>query len=228
MPSYKKHILFSLIMALPFFPNVFYLSLALFGTSIIDFDNNIKENQIIIMLLIGVVLALILYIFNLPSMIGVILIFLALIFYISQHRGFMHSIFGIIVISIFLTVFSSGFYLLLMNIIDLKVILILLSIILGFIVLNRKLILPYIILMIIGIYLTPNSFLNIYYIFGAIFLGCLSHITLDLFTSNGISLFSPLYSRKFHKITGLVILIAWILLAIIFLFYRWNFFNLVN
>jgi inner membrane protein len=220
MPSYKIHIPFALIMALPFFPNVFLLSLALFGTSIIDFDNNIKENQIIIMFLIGVVLALILHIFSLPSMIGIILIFLAVIFFISQHRGFMHSIFGMIVISLFLTVFSTGFYLLLVDIVGLKVILILLSIILGFIVLNRKLLFPYVILMIAGIYLTPEISLNAYYIFGAFFLGCLSHVTLDLFTSHGVGLFSPLYSRNFHKISGLVILIVWAFLAVIFLFYR--------
>ncbi|HEY0196226.1 MAG TPA: metal-dependent hydrolase [Methanobacterium sp.] len=218
MPSYKIHIPFALIMALPFFPNVFLLSLALFGTSIIDFDNHIKENQIIIMFLIGVVLALILYIFNLPSMIGIILILLALIFYISQHRGFMHSIFGIIVISIFLTIFAAGFYLLLVDIIDLKVILILLSIILGFIVLNRKLVFPYVILMIAGIYLTPNLPFNVYHIFGATFLGCLSHVALDLFTSSGVSLFSPLSSRKYHKLSGILIIVIWIIAALVYLF----------
>lgn len=227
MPSYKTHIPLALVMVLPFFPDVFYLSLALFGTSIIDFDNNVKENQIIIMLLIGMVLGLILYIFNLPSMIGIILILLALIFFISQHRGFMHSIFGIIVLSVFLTIFATGFYLLLVNMVALKVILILLSIILGFIVLNRKLLFPYIILMIIGIYLTPNLSFNMYHVFGAIFLGGLSHVTLDLFTSRGVSLFSPLYSRSFHKITGLIILTVWGLLAMFFLFNRWNFLNLI-
>ncbi len=219
MPSYKIHIPFALIMALPFFPNVFLLSLALFGTSIIDFDNNIKENQIIIMFLIGIILALILYIFNLPAIIGVILILMAIIFFISKHRGFMHSIFGIIAISVFLSAFSTGFYLLLVDILSLKVILILLSIILGFIVLNRKLLLIYLILMITGIYLTPEMTFNVYHIFGAFFLGCLSHVTLDLFTSQGVSLFSPLSSRNYHKISGLVILIAWALLAIINLFY---------
>lgn len=220
MPSYRNHILFSIIMALPFFPNVFFISLAVFGASIIDFDSNIKENQIIIMFLIGCILALILYIFNLPSIIGLILMLLAVIFYISQHRGFMHSIFGIMVISLFLTTFALGFYLLLVNTVDLKIILMALSIILGFIVLNRKLIIPYIILMIVGIYLTPIMSLNVYQVFGAFFLGCFSHVTLDLFTSSGVGLLSPLYSKKFHKITGLTILVIWILVAILFLFYR--------
>ncbi len=218
MPSYKIHVPFALIMALPFFPNIFLLSLALFGTSIIDFDNNIKENQIIIMFLIGLVLALILYIFNLPSMIGIILILLAVIFFISRHRGFMHSILGIAAISIFLTVFATGFYLLLVDVVDLKIILVLLSIILGFIVLNRKLFFPYLILMIIGIYLTPNLSLNIFHIFGAFFIGCLSHITLDLFTSSGVSLLSPLSSRKFHKLSGVLIMVIWIVAAVPYLF----------
>lgn len=224
MSSYRNHILFSLIMALPFFPNVFYLSLVLFGTSIIDFDNNIKENQIIIMFLIGCVLALILYIFNLPSIIGIILMLLAVIFYISNHRGFMHSIWGIAAISIFLTIFASGFYLLLVDIVDLKIILILLSTILGFIVLNRKLVFPYVILMIVGIYLTPDMSLNMLDVFWAFFLGGFSHVALDLFTSSGVGLFSPLYSKKFHKITGIIILVIWILVATGFLIYRWNFF----
>lgn len=172
------------------------------------------------MFLVGVVLALILYILTLPSMIGIILILLAVIFYISQHRGFMHSILGMMVISLFLTFFSAGFYLLLVDVVSMKVILILLSIILGFIVLNRKLLFPYVILMIAGIYLTPEVSLNVYYIFGAFFLGCLSHVTLDLFTSQGVGLFRPLSSRNYHKISGLVILIAWALLAVIFVLYR--------
>ncbi|MBM4242128.1 MAG: metal-dependent hydrolase, partial [Euryarchaeota archaeon] len=35
MSSYKKHGLFSLIMVLPFFPDVFYLSLAFIAAAII-------------------------------------------------------------------------------------------------------------------------------------------------------------------------------------------------
>ena len=135
------------------------------------------------------------YIFNLPAIIGVILILMAIIFFISKHRGFMHSIFGIIAISVFLSAFSTGFYLLLVDILSLKVILILLSIILGFIVLNRKLLLIYLILMITGIYLTPEMTFNVYHIFGAFFLGCLSHVTLDLFSQGGEPLQSPFFKE---------------------------------
>lgn len=36
---------------------------------------------------------------------------------------------------------------------------------------------------------------NPYYIFGALFVGCLSHVVLDLFTPSGVELLNPLSSK---------------------------------
>ncbi len=217
MPSYKKHILFSLIMALPFFPDVFYLSLAVIGTSIIDFDHQLKIKNLFIMVLFGILLTFLLYLLKLPLILGLLLIFLALIFFICKDRGFMHSLFGITLTAVVLTFFIIGLYFLIFNFTSNKMaILVIILSFLGFLSLNRKLIAPYIVLVVIGIILLPNLDINIYSIFGALFLGFLSHITLDLFTPSGVGLLSPLSSKKFHKITGLIILMVWISVAVIF------------
>lgn len=222
MPSYKKHVLFSLIMALPFFPDVFYLSLAVIGASIIDFDHPVKKNNLMIMILFGILLCLILYLLNLPIILGVILIALALIFYISKHRGFMHSIFGIIIITIFLTIFIVGSYLLFIDFSqNLKIFLIVISLLLGFMVLNRNLLIPYSFLLLIGIILTNSLVLNPYYIFGALFWGCLSHIILDLFTPSGVSLFYPLSSKRCKKAPGILLMIIWIIFAVFISLYSY-------
>lgn len=217
MPSNKKHILFSLIMVLPFFPDIFYISLAVIATSIIDLDRQLQNKNLMIMVLIGILTAIILYLINLPYMIGVILVILAIIFFISKHRGFAHSIFGITVITSFLSFFIMGSYLVLMNYTEPKINLLVILLFLGFLVLNEKLIVPYSILIIIGVLLSSNLNFNLFNIFWSILLGCLSHITLDLFTPKGVDLFSPLYSKKFHKITGMIFLILWMVLVVIHL-----------
>lgn len=219
MPSYKKHVLFSIIIALPFIQDVFYLSLAVIGASIIDMDHHVKKNNLIIMAIFGVILSLLLYILKLPILIGIILIIMALIFYISKHRGFTHSIFGTILFSIFLTFFVLGLNSVLSNFnLENKLPLILISIILGIIVLNKKILLPFIILVPLGIILTPYNDISLYYVFLALFVGCISHIILDLFTPSGIKLLNPLSSKKFKKNSGLFLFILWILGIFVFYF----------
>ena len=115
MPSYKKHILFALIMVLPFFPDVFYLSLAVIGTSIIDFDHLLKIKSLFIMGLMGILLTFLLYLLKLPLILGLLLIFLALIFLVCKDRGFMHSVFGVTLTSVILTLFIIGSYFLIFN-----------------------------------------------------------------------------------------------------------------
>jgi inner membrane protein len=212
MPSYKKHILFSLIMVLPFFPDVFYLSLAVIGTSIIDFDHLLKIKSLFIMGLMGILLTFLLYLLKLPLILGLLLIFLALIFLVCKDRGFMHSVFGVTLTSVILTLFIIGSYFLIFNFTSNRLaILIVIISFLGFLSLNKKLVAPFIVLVVVGMLLLPVPDVNLYSIFGALFLGFLSHITLDLFTPSGVALFNPLSKRKYHKITGLVILGVWIL-----------------
>lgn len=219
MPSYKKHVLFSIIIALPFIHDVFYLSLAVIGTSIIDMDHHVKKKNLIIMAIFGILLSSSLYILKLPFFIGISLIMMAFIFYISKHRGFTHSIFGISLLSFLLTFFVLGIIPLLnMFNVDIKLSLILISLILGIIVLNKKILLPYLILAPIGIIIMPDSNISLNYTFLAIFIGCISHVMLDLFTPRGIRFLNPLSSKKFKKSLGIVLFILWIIGAFIFNF----------
>jgi len=210
MSSYKKHILFSIIIALPFIQDVFYLSLTVIGTSIIDMDHHVKKNNLIIMVFFGIILFILLYMLKLPYLIGISLIVIALIFHLSRHRGFSHSILGVLILSSLLTFFILGFYSLFYGLnIESKIPLIIISIILGIMILNKKILLPFFILALSGVIITPNANLSIYYTFLAILTGSLSHIILDLFTPRGIELFNPLSSRKFKKYVGTGLFILW-------------------
>jgi inner membrane protein len=105
-----------------------------------------------------------------------------------------------------------GFY------IENKLSLILISLILGIIILNKRILLPFLILVPTGIILMYNTTITPYYVFLAIFLGGISHIMLDLFTPSGIKLLNPLSSRKFKKNLGIILFILWIFGIFIFNF----------
>ncbi len=210
MSSYKKHVLFSIIMTLPFFRDVFYLSLAVLGASILDMDHHIKNKNLIIMAIFGVLLSSLLYILKLPFLVGIFLIISAILFYISLHRGFMHSLIGIFVVAVFLAFFVLGLNILLeIYKINNYVSFIIISIILGLMILNKKIIPVFCFLTSIGIFITPLPKFHLYYIFIAILLGCLSHIILDLFTPRGIELFNPISSKRCKKGCGTVLLVLW-------------------
>ena len=219
MPSYKKHALFSLIIAVPFIHDIFYLSLALIGASMIDMDHHIRKNDLILLAVLGVLLTFSLYILKLPFLIGISLIIMAFIFYLSKHRGFVHSIWGVLTLSFLLAFSIIGIYTLLHGFnIDEKISLIVISVILGIIALNKKFLLPFFIFVPVGIIITKNTDLNILYVFLAILIGSLSHILLDLFTPSGIHLLNPVSSKKFKKKSGVVLFILWVFLAFIYVF----------
>lgn len=210
MPSYKEHVLVSLVMVFPFFPEVFYLALGVIGASIIDMDHKINQKNIIIVGLLGIILALILYILQLPYLIGVLMSLMALLFYISEHRGFMHSLIGAVFVTACLSFFIIGAFFLLSDFhLDLKVSLIIISLILGIVILNKKLVPIYALIIILGLLFVPKISFNIYYVFFAIFLGCLSHIIIDLFTPAGVELLNPLSSQRFKKLAGFTLLVLW-------------------
>ncbi len=219
MPSYKKHALFSLIIAVPFVHDIFYLSLALIGASMIDMDHHIRKNDLILLTVLGVLLTFSLYILKLPFLIGISLIIMAFIFYLSKHRGFVHSIWGVLTLSFLLAFSIIGIYALLhgFNIHE-KISLIVISVVLGIIALNKKFLLPFFILVPVGIIITKNTDLNMLYVFLAILIGSLSHILLDLFTPSGIRLLNPVSSKKFKKNSGVVLFVLWAFLAFIYVF----------
>ena len=170
MPSYKEHVLVAIIMVFPFFPDIFYIALAVIGASIIDMDHRVNQKNITIIGLLGVILALILYIFHFPYLVGVLIALMALLFYVSEHRGLMHSIIGIVFISVCTSFFVLGAHNLIIQYTSLKVALIIISLILGIVILNKKIVPIYAFLIIVGLIFTSNLGFNIYYVSLAFFI----------------------------------------------------------
>jgi len=209
MPSYKEHVIASIIMVFPFFPEIFYIALAVIGASIMDMDHKVNQKNLTILGLLGIILALILYILKFPYLIGILIALMALLFYISEHRGFMHSIIGIFFITGCVSLFVLGAQTLLLGFTSLKISLIIISLILGIVILNKKIVPIYAFLIILGLIFSSNLGFNIYYIFFAFFLGCISHVILDLFTPSGVQLISPISSMKFKKRAGFTLIAIW-------------------
>ncbi len=209
MPSYKEHVLVSIIMVFPFFPEIFYIALAVIGASIMDMDHKVNQKNLTILGLLGIILALILYILKFPYLIGLLIALMALLFYLSEHRGFMHSIIGIFFITGCVSLFVLGAHTLLLEFTSLKVSLIIISLILGVVILNKKIVPIYAFLIILGLIFSSNIGFNIYYIFLAFFLGCISHVVLDLFTPSGVQLINPISSMKFKKRAGFTLIAIW-------------------
>ncbi len=207
MPSYKEHVLAAIIMVFPFFQDVFYIALAVIGASMIDMDHHVNQKNITIVGLLGIILALILYIFHLPYLVGILIAVMALLFYLSEHRGFMHSLLGIIFISACVGFFVLGAYTIMTDYgISLKISLIVISLILGIVILNKKLVPIYAFIIILALLFTSNQAFNTYYVFIAILIGAISHLILDLFTKAGVELLSPITTQKFHKLAGFTLL----------------------
>jgi inner membrane protein len=207
MPSYKEHVLAAIIMVFPFFQDVFYIALAVIGASMIDMDHHVNQKNITIVGLLGIILALILYILHLPYLVGILIAVMALLFYLSEHRGFMHSLLGIIFISACVGFFVLGAYTLMTDYgISLKITLIVISLILGIVILNKKLVPIYAFIIILALLFTSNQVFNTYYVFIALLIGAISHLILDLFTKAGVELLSPITSQKFHKLAGFTLL----------------------
>lgn len=203
-------------MIFPFFPDVYYLSLAVVGASVVDLDTSFRYRNLVIMALAGGILALTLQFMNITPFPGILLISIALFFFVAQHRGFVHSISGTGLAAACLALFVISFQ----NILgiltpDPRVSFLLTSLILGIIVLNRGLLILYALLVTIGIFLTPLTSFNFIYVATALFVGSLSHLILDLFTGNGVKLLDPLYKYRFGKITGLFIVALWLSIVLI-------------
>ena len=216
MPSYKNHLLFSLLIAIvvtvPFFPNVFYLSLALIGASIVDLDHPLRNSNLLLLGLFGIIMALVLFIIHKSILLGLILILLSLIFFVSTHRGFMHSILGVVLIATLLTMFTYGAFQFLNTFsVPLTSSLAIIAVFLGIMILNKQIVPFYVILSFLGIILIPNAFFNSYFVFFSFVLGLMSHILLDMSTGHGVALFTPLYSKKFGKKMLIFLVSMWIL-----------------
>ncbi|MCK9151437.1 metal-dependent hydrolase [Methanobacterium alcaliphilum] len=219
MSSYRKHVIFAIILTLPFFPNVFSLALSVLGASFPDFDHKVKKKNISILFLTGLIISLVFYLLKMPYLIGLILIDLALIFYLSKHRGFTHSFLGISILSTCLTVLIVFAYFFLDAFgLSGQGILAVIVILLAALAVNKRLILWFIFLSVLGIFLTPFPGLSLYNVMCPIFLGFLSHVILDSYTPQGVEFLRPISSKRFKKSFGILLIVIWALCAAYYLF----------
>lgn len=221
MSDYRIHSIVALILALLFFQNPIAIALTLIGGNLPDNDHKIKKDNVYRIIIIGLLIFIAFYILKLPYYLGILICLLGLIFYFSSHRGFTHSIFGISLIAIILFfIIKLGYNIILklnmlnhfnyVQLLSISICIILISIF----SLNKKIILPFIILFLLSVFLYPPRF-NEFLIFLSIFLGLLSHIIVDLFSPAGVKVFLPLSNKKFYKKMATLFIIILILLAIV-------------
>ena len=169
--SYKGHSIFAMLLSLLFFPNPISIAVAVIGANLPDFDHDIKKINLYKMLIVGLLLFIILYIFNLPFFIGIILCILPVIFYFSKHRGFTHSLLGTVILSIlvFLVVVMGASILFpvlssfeLFNPSFSTQLLAIPIMALAILTLNKKLIVPVCLLFLIGVIFFPEGFFTYY------------------------------------------------------------------
>lgn len=251
-----------MIISIIFFPNPISIGIAIIGANLPDFDHDVKKINVYKMMIVGLLVFIILYIMNLYvsdligllSIFGIILCIFSIIFYFSNHRGFTHSLLGITVLSVLLSlVMNMEIDLIsqILNSLNLSNILlfnikisfqliavICIMIFLAMLIINKRIIVPFLILFLLGIVFFSNGLngsymlfnttflennlgsninfilLNLNYIFFPLFLGLFSHIILDSTTPAGIELFRPFSSKKVHKKFAIISLSLLLFLAI--------------
>jgi inner membrane protein len=219
MSSYKGHSLFALILAVMFSFNPLIIALAVIGANIPDFDHKFKKENVYKMIILGLIVFISLYILKLPYYIGLIIIFLGVTFYFSEHRSFTHSIFGVLTltsaVSLILIWGSQlvGAVTILENQYLLMAILIAL---LSFLFLNKKLLMIFLPLFFICLFVLPMIEITYVEIVLSLFLGLFSHVVLDSFTPAGIKIFAPLSSKKVYRNFGLCMIFLLIFFAILY------------
>lgn len=206
MSSYKGHSIFAFILALMFFHNPLTIALTFIGANIPDFDHKFKKENVYKMIILGFIVFISLYILKLPYYIGLMIVFLGVTFYFSEHRSFTHSIFGV------LTLASAVSLILIwgsqladaVTVIDNHYLLMAILIaLLSFLFLNKKLLMIFLPLFFISLFVLPVMNISYVEIVLSLFLGLFSHTILDSFTPAGVKIFAPISSRKVYRNFGL-------------------------
>lgn len=218
MSSYKGHSIFALIIALMFFHNPLTIALTFIGANIPDFDHDFKKDNVYKIIILGLIVFISLYILKLPFYIGLIIVFLGVTFYFSEHRSFTHSIFGILTLTaaVALILIWGSQLIDAVTIIDNHYLLLAIFIaLLSFLFLNKKLLMIFIPLFFIALFIVPAGEITYIEIVLSLFLGLFSHIVLDSFTPAGIKPFAPLSSKKVYNNFGLSMVVLLIAVSII-------------
>ncbi|WP_288266634.1 metal-dependent hydrolase [uncultured Methanobrevibacter sp.] len=218
MSSYKGHSIFAFALALMFFHNPLTIALTFIGANVPDFDHKFKKENVYKMIILGLLVFISLYILKLPYYIGLIIVFLGVTFYFSEHRSFTHSIFGVLTLTSAISIILIwGFQLIdAVTLIDNRYLLMAVLIaLLSFLFLNKRLLMIFIPLFFISLFIIPVAEISYIEIVLSLFLGVFSHIVLDSFTPAGIKIFAPLSSKKAYRNFGLSMVFLMIVCALI-------------
>ena len=218
MSSYKGHSIFAFALALMFFHNPLTIALTFIGANVPDFDHKFKKDNVYKIIILGLIVFISLYILKLPYYVGLIIVFLGVTFYFSEHRSFTHSIFGVLTLTSALAlILIWGSQLIdAITIIDNHYLLMAILIaLLSFLFLNKKLLMVFLPLFFIGLFIIPTAEISYVEIALSLFLGVFSHIVLDSFTPAGIKIFAPISSKKVYKNFGLSMIFLMIAVSLI-------------
>ncbi len=201
-----------------FFHNPLTIALTFIGANVPDFDHKFKKDNVYKIIILGLIVFISLYILKLPYYIGLIIVFLGVTFYFSEHRSFTHSIFGVLTLTSALAlILIWGSQLIdAITIIDNHYLLMAILIaLLSFLFLNKKLLMVFLPLFFIGLFIIPTAEISYVEIALSLFLGVFSHIVLDSFTPAGIKIFAPISSKKVYKNFGLSMIFLMIAVSLI-------------
>lgn len=217
MSSYKGHSLFALVLALLYSFNPLIIALAIIGANMPDFDHKVRKENVYKIIILGLLVFISLYILKLPYFIGLIIVFLGVIFYFSEHRSFTHSIPGIMVLTATVSLILIWAQEIVINVTVLpnNYLMAILIALLSFLFLNKKLLPIFLPIFFVSVVFLQTFDLTCFEIIFSVFLGLFSHSVLDAFTPAGVKLFAPFSQRDYHKnfaIASIFILIVFALI----------------
>lgn len=219
MSTYKGHSIFALIVSIMFFHSPLLIALTLIGANIPDFDHKFKKDNVYKLIILGLVVFISLYILKLPYYIGLIIVFLGVTFYFSEHRSFTHSIFGVLTLTSAVSLILIWSFQLIVAVTDINdyyLIMALLVAAISFLFLNKKVLMLFLPVFFISLFVFKTGNVSYIEIVLSLFLGVFSHVVLDSFTPSGIKIFAPLSSKKVYRNFGIVSIFVLIVLAMIY------------
>ena len=218
LSSYKAHSLFALILALLYSFNPLVIALVIIGANVPDFDHKFRKEHVYKLIILGLLVFISLYVLNLPYYVGLIIVFLGVTFYFSEHRSFTHSIPGIIILASAIALMLIWSWQLIVNVTTLSnnYLIAVLIALLSFLFLNKRLLPIFISLFFISVVILQTFEIIYIQIVLSLFLGLFSHIVLDATTPAGVKLFSPISSKSYYKNFARASIFILIVLALIY------------
>lgn len=219
MSSYKGHSIFAFVLSLMFFHSPLLIALTLIGANIPDFDHKFKKDNVYKMIILGLVVFISLYILKLPYYyVGLIIVFLGVTFYFSEHRSFTHSIFGVLTLTSAVSLILIWGFQLITSVTTLEnhyLLMAILIVLVSFLFLNKNLMMIFLPLFFVSLFFISKGTVSYIEMILALFLGLFSHVVLDSFTPAGIKIFAPLSQKKVYRNFGLSMVFLLVVVSII-------------